>query len=186
MFPALAGGFFTTISIWTFKYCFFFKLINTDLRGQILNDILQQRAPKCPKAFQSQVKASRSVVSNSLWPHRLYIPWDSPGQNTEVGSLSLLQEICPTQGWNLGLLHCRWILCQLSHEGSPRIPLLQQIFPTQESNQGLLHSKPTNTLKIFSSFGKKNFSTFYVWRCSCFHSDEKDISGILNWTISMS
>ena len=33
----------------------------------------------------------RSVVSNSLWPHGLYSPWNSPGQNTGVGSLSLLQ-----------------------------------------------------------------------------------------------
>ena len=50
-----------------------------------------------------------------------YSPWNSPGQNTGVGSLSLLQEIFPTQGSNPGLLHCRRILYQLSHEGSPRI-----------------------------------------------------------------
>ena len=50
---------------------------------------------------------SHSVVSNSLWPHGLYSPWNSPGQNTGVGSLSLLQGIFPTQGSNLGLLHCR-------------------------------------------------------------------------------
>ena len=31
---------------------------------------------------------SRSVVSDSLWPHVLYSPWNSPGQNTGVGSLS--------------------------------------------------------------------------------------------------
>ena len=48
-------------------------------------------------------------------------PWDSPGQNTGVGSLSLLQGIFPTQGSNPGLPHCRWILYQLRHEGSPRI-----------------------------------------------------------------
>ena len=51
-------------------------------------------------------KKSRSVVSDSLWPHGLYSPWDSPGQNTGVGSLPLLQEIFPTQESNLGLLHC--------------------------------------------------------------------------------
>ena len=62
-----------------------------------------------------------SVVSNSLQPHWLSSPWNSPGQNTEVGSLSLLQGIFPTQGLNLGLLHCRRILYQLSHKGSPRI-----------------------------------------------------------------
>ena len=57
----------------------------------------------------------------SLWPHGLYSPWNSPGQNTAVGSLSLLQGIFSTQGSNPGLLHCRWILYQLSHKGSPRI-----------------------------------------------------------------
>ena len=46
-------------------------------------------------------------------------PWNSPGQNTGGGSLSLLQGIFPTQGSNPGLLHCRQILYQLSHKGSP-------------------------------------------------------------------
>ena len=39
------------------------------------------------------------VVSDSLWPHGLYFhesPWNSPGQNTGVGSLSLLQGVFPT------------------------------------------------------------------------------------------
>ena len=37
------------------------------------------------------------------------------------GSLFLLQGIIPTQGSNPGLPHCRWILYQLSHQGSPRL-----------------------------------------------------------------
>ena len=57
----------------------------------------------------------RSVVSNSLWTPRTG-PWNSPGQNTGVGSLSLLQGIFPTQGSNPGLPHCRRILFQLSHK----------------------------------------------------------------------
>ena len=65
---------------------------------------------------------SCSVVSDSLWPHGLYSPWNSPGQNTGVGSLSLLQGIFPTQGSNPGLLNCRRILYQLSHKGSPNNP----------------------------------------------------------------
>ena len=64
---------------------------------------------------------SCSVVSDSLWPHRLFSSWNSPAQNTRVGSLSLLQEIFATQGSNPGLLHCRRILYHLSHKGSPRI-----------------------------------------------------------------
>ena len=62
-----------------------------------------------------------SAVSDSLQPHGLYSPWNSPGQNTGVGSLSLLQGIFPNQGLNPGLPHCGQILYQLSHKGSPRI-----------------------------------------------------------------
>ena len=46
-------------------------------------------------------------------------PWNSPGQNTGMGSLSLLQEIFLKQESNRGLLHCRQILYQLSCQGSP-------------------------------------------------------------------
>ena len=64
-------------------------------------------------------KRSHSVVSSCLWPHGLYRPRHSPGQNTGVGSL--FQGIFWTQGWNPGLLPCRQILYQLSYQGSPRI-----------------------------------------------------------------
>ena len=64
---------------------------------------------------------SCSVVSDPLRPHGLYSPWNSLGQNTGVGSLSLLQEIVSIQGSYPGLPHCRQILYQLSHKGSPRI-----------------------------------------------------------------
>ena len=67
----------------------------------------------------SEVSESHSVVSDSLWPCRLYSPRNSPGQNTGVGSLSLLQGIFPTQGSNPGLSYCRQILYQLSYQGSP-------------------------------------------------------------------
>ena len=50
-------------------------------------------------------------------PTRLLSPWDSAGKNTGVGSHSLLQGIFLTQGLNLSLLHCRQILCHLSHQG---------------------------------------------------------------------
>ena len=55
----------------------------------------------------------------SLQPHGLQSPWNSPGLNSGVGSRSLLQGIFPTQGLNPGLPHCRQILNQLSHQGSP-------------------------------------------------------------------
>ena len=48
-----------------------------------------------------------------------YSPWNSPGKNTEVGSLPLLQGIFPTQGSNPGLPHFEQTLYPLSHQGSP-------------------------------------------------------------------
>ena len=47
------------------------------------------------------------------------IPWTIHSMNTGVGSLSLLQGIFPNQGSKPDLLHCRQILYQLSHKGSP-------------------------------------------------------------------
>ena len=66
------------------------------------------------------VSESHSVVSDSLQPHGLYSSWNSPDQNTGVGSLPLPQGIFPTQGSNPGLPHYRWFLYQLSHKGGPK------------------------------------------------------------------
>ena len=46
---------------------------------------------------------------------------DSPNKNTGVGCYAPFQRIIPTQGWNPGLPHCRWILYCLNHQGSPRL-----------------------------------------------------------------
>ena len=82
---------------------------------------LNGMTPQGEKNNNQRLKESESssVVSNSLRPHGLYSPWNSPGQNTGVGSLCLLQGIFQTQGLNPGLPHCRWILYQLSYQGSP-------------------------------------------------------------------
>ena len=61
---------------------------------------------------------SQSIVSDSLRPHGLYSPRNSPGPYTVVGNLSLLQGLFPTQGLNPGLPYCRRILYQLIHKGS--------------------------------------------------------------------
>ena len=58
-------------------------------------------------------------MSHSLRPHGLYSPLNSPGQNSGVGSCSLLQQRFPTQRLNTFLLHCRWIPSCLSHQGNP-------------------------------------------------------------------
>ena len=60
-----------------------------------------------------------SIMFNSLQTRGLYSPWNSQGQNTGVGSHSLLQKIFPSQGSNPGLPHCRWVLHQLSYQESP-------------------------------------------------------------------
>ena len=73
---------------------------------------------KCFRIVNESESESRSVVFYSLWPCGLYSPWNSPGQNTGVGNLSLLEGIFPIQVSNPGILHCRQILYQLSHKGS--------------------------------------------------------------------
>ena len=88
-------------------------------------------------------RESRSVMSDSLWPDGLYSPWSSPGQNTGMGSLSLLQGIFPSQGLNPGLLHYRRILYQLSHKGSPRIlEWVAYPFPAELSYPGIKPGSP--------------------------------------------
>ena len=70
---------------------------------------------------------SHSVMSNSLRPHGLHRLWKSPGQNTGVSSLSLLQGLFPTQRLNPGLPHFRQILYPLSHKENPKILVGYQI-----------------------------------------------------------
>ena len=61
------------------------------------------------------MKVAQLCLFATLWNSL----WNSPGQNTGVGSHPLLQGIFPTQGSNPSLPHCRQILYQLSHQGSP-------------------------------------------------------------------
>ena len=70
---------------------------------------------------ERKVKVKVTQLCLTLRPHRLFSPWNFLSQNTGVGHRSLLQGIFPTQRLNPGLPHCRWILYQLSHQGSPRI-----------------------------------------------------------------
>ena len=82
-----------------------------------------------------------SVVSSSLQPHGQYSPWNSLGQNTIMGSLSLLRGIVPTQGLNPGPPNCRQILYQLSHKGSNSKS--QIIANSSEDTENVL--KPSDT-----------------------------------------
>ena len=51
----------------------------------------------------------------------------SPGKNTRMVCLALLQGIFPTQGLNQALLHCRWILYILNHQGSAAVWLCSKV-----------------------------------------------------------
>ena len=71
---------------------------------------------------------SRDLPNSGIEPRSLALQADSlPAEpqgkpkNTGVGSLSLLQWIIPTQELNWHLLHCWWILYQLSYQGSPNL-----------------------------------------------------------------
>ena len=69
-------------------------------------------------------------------------PWKYPGKNTGVSSLSLLQETFPSQGSNSGLSHCRWILYQLSHKGSPRLEWVAYPFSSGSPDTGIELGSP--------------------------------------------
>ena len=117
-------------------------------------------------------------MSDSLRPHGLYSPWDSPGQNSGVGGLSLLQRIFPTQGSNPDSPTLQVDSLPAEPPGKPMnsgvgsLSLLQGIFPTQELNQGLLHCRqilyqlsyqgsPIQNSAIFFFFNKDQGSKYF-------------------------
>ena len=95
-------------------------------------------------------------MSESLRLHGLHSQWNSPGQNTGMGSLSLLQRIFPTQVSSKDLLHYRQILYQLSYRGSPWIQkqIGSWIFLICESVSALLY-----TLTFIIFFSSVQFSS---------------------------
>ena len=111
---------------WTFRWLPVLAVVNSaamNIRVHVYFQIMVLSVfipiPKKGNAEEcSKWSESHSVMSNSLQPHGLYSPWNSLGQNTGVGSLSLLHGIFPTQESNWGLPQCRQILYQLSHKGS--------------------------------------------------------------------
>ena len=100
--------------------------------------------PEVKRSNTNEVKVTQSYPT--LCDPMDCSPWNSPGQNTGVSCCPLLQGIVPIQRLNPGVPHCRKILYQLSHKGSPRtrvgsLSLLWWIFLTQELNWGLLHCR---------------------------------------------
>ena len=86
-------------------------------------------------------------VSPALQAHSLPAEPQEKPQNTEVGSLSLLQRIFLTQELNRGLLHCRRILYQLSYQS----PALQVDFLPAE-----LSGKPNLSLRAITYYLLQN------------------------------
>ena len=98
--------------------------------------------------FHKWKRKWKSLSRVWLWPHGLYNPWNPLGQNTGMGSLSLLQWIFPTHGSNPGFSHCRQILYQLNHKGSPRI-LEWVAYPFSSGS-----SWPRNQTRVSSVVGR--------------------------------
>ena len=92
-----------------------------DLIDYTVHGIPQARIPDSvafPCSRESSQPRDRTQVSRIAG--RFFTSWaQGKSKNTGMGSLSLLQRIFPTQELNQGLLHCRWILYQLSYQGSP-------------------------------------------------------------------
>ena len=91
---------------------------------------------------------SHSVMSDSLRPHRLYGPWNSPGQNTGVGGLSLLQGNLPNPGIEPRSSTLRADSLPAEPQVKPKntgvvaYPFSRgSSLPTQELNWGLLHCR---------------------------------------------
>ena len=93
---------------------------------------------------------SCSVVSDTLQLHRFYSPWNSPGQNTGVGSCSLLQGIFPTPGIKPGssVLQADSLYC-VSHQGSPGKTIALTIWTFVDKVMSLLFNMPSRFIIAF-------------------------------------
>ena len=117
------------------------------------SEFFQEVLTGCLQILNTWLESEREsesclVMSNSLQPHGLYGPWNSPGQITGVGSLSLLQVIFLIQGLNPGIPRCRQILYQLSHKRSLRI-LEWVAYPFSS-----MSSQPRNRTRVFCTTGR--------------------------------
>ena len=120
-----------------------------------------------------KVKVAQSCLTLSDPMDCMYSPWNSPGQNTGVGSLFHLQWIFLTQEPKWGLLHYRQILYQLSYEVTPYIYTYLRITPMRIGATGLwkitlfksLWVKVGNVLivsKIENGLLSETFINFYI------------------------
>ena len=109
-------------------------------------------------------------MSDSLRPHGLCSPWNSVGQNTGVGSLSLLQGIFPTQGLNPGLPHCGQILYQVSHQGSASSPIIRLIIREYSRSREKSMKSSLDKVLVASRLWGKLMATSFSPSCK-FHTE---------------
>ena len=80
-----------------------------EVQGSVKADVHESESVSC------------STMSDSLQPSASVLcPWNSPGNNTGVGRRSLLHGFFQTQRSNRSLLHCRRLLSDFYHQGSPK------------------------------------------------------------------
>ena len=106
-------------------------------------------------------------MSDSLWFHGLYSPWNSPNQNTGVGSFSLLEGIFPTQGSNPGLPWCI---------PAYNVGYLGSIPGLGRSSRGG-HGNPPQYSFLENPHGQRSLAGYSPWGC-----EELDPTERLNWT----
>ena len=94
---------------------------DSSLPGSSVHGILQARIPEWIAVLSSRGSSQpRDQTQVSLIAGRFFTIWATrETQEYWRGSLSLFQGNFPIQELNWGLLHCRWILYQLSYPGSP-------------------------------------------------------------------
>ena len=112
-------------------------------------------------------------MSESLRPHGLYSPWNSPGQNTGVGSLSLLQGIFPTRDWTQVSLSAGGFLTSWATRET-------QNFSYKQKTEPPLVSFPARSVGVSES---PFFASLLTQQPFCLYSCEKRSEGeTLAWT----
>ena len=121
---------FSFLSLWTSPPAVFLPLLSL----RLLVPFTCLACPFCISVLQDSALwlKWREVKVAQLCPalcNPMDCPWNSPGQNTWVGSLSLLQGIFPTQVSNPGLPHCRlrWSL-PAEPQGKPALWSIMFLF----------------------------------------------------------
>ena len=125
-----------------FTFTFHFHALEKDMATH--SSVIDWRIPGMVEpgglpsmGLHSEVKVAQSCLTLC---DPMDFPWNSLGQNTGVGSLSVLQGIFLTQESNQGLLHCRRILYQLSYQRSQSLRQLKQLSSSSSSLLG--NSRP--------------------------------------------